>query len=271
MRNRVLLLLAVFLITGTALSDVLASVDSRELTWDDLVIMAGGAEAISSIGITSQEAAGEVLESWIREQLILIAAEESGIASRPDVAAMIQQAVSQIVVEAYITDVLDDVEVSRLEVENYVDVWGSTYSMEYNVRHILLPDNAMASSVRSRLVSGESFGTLAGQFSVCPSSSSGGNLGWISRGMASPGFMEAVCQLENGEISPVVNTPMGYHIIQLMEKRQMENPLTQTQIIELASMELESAQQEEILVELIDELRARHTVNAWPQRLLNHL
>ncbi len=271
MMNKLPLILAALMITGTALSDVLASVDSRELTWDELVVMAGGAEAISGIGITSREAAGEVLESWIREQLILIAAEESGISSRPEVAAMIEQAVSQIVVEAYITDLLDDVEVSRLEVENYVDVWGDTYSMEYNVRHLLLPDNTMASSVRSRLVSGESFATLAGQFSVCPSSSSGGNLGWISRGMASPGFMEAVCQLESGEISPVVQTPMGYHIIQLMERRQIQRPLTQAQIIELASMELESARQEVILVELIDELRASHAVNAWPERLLNHL
>jgi parvulin-like peptidyl-prolyl isomerase len=83
--------------------------------------------------------------------------------------------------------------------------------------------------------------------------------------------MEAVCQLESGEISPVVQTPMGYHIIQLMDRRQIQSPPTQAQIMELASMELESALQEVILVELIDELRASHAVNAWPERLLNHL
>lgn len=256
---------------GSAAADVLASVDSRQLTWENLLEMVGGLEVVSSFGITTEDAAGEILESWIREQLILIAAEESGIALRPDVAALIEEAVNQIVLEAYVTDILDDVEVSRLEVENYVDVWGETYTLEYNVRHILLPDEALASSVLSRLNSGESFATLASQFSVEPSAPSGGNLGWMSRGMASPDFMEAVCQLSTGDISGIVKTSMGYHIIQLMEKRPIASPLTPEQVIELASMELVSAKQEELLLELIENLRSSHVVNKWPGRLLNHI
>lgn len=271
MRNIVLIGLSVLLTATGSIADVLASVGSEDLTWEEFVQMVGGPEAVAGLGITSEEAAGEILESWIREQLILTAAEESGIASRPDVAAMIQQAVDQILLEYYITDVLDNVEVSRLEVENYVDVWSDTYGMEYNIRHILVPDNAMASSVLSRLNAGESFATLAARYSVGPSASSGGNLGWMSRGMASPGFMEAVCQLDTGEISEVVETPMGYHIIQLLEKRQVQTPLTQAQIVELATMELVSAEQEILLVEMLDQLRSEYVVNAWPQRLMNHI
>lgn len=271
MRSYMLFAVAAFLVAGSAAGDVLASVGTEELTWEEFVEMAGGPEAVASLGISTEDAAGEILESWVRERLILNAAEESGIASRPDVAAVIEQTVSQILLEAYITDVLDNVEVSRLEVENYVDVWGDTYSTEYNIRHILLPDNAMASSVLSRLNSGESFATLASAYSVGPSASAGGNLGWMSRGMASPAFMEAVCQLETGEISGVIQTPMGYHIIQLLEKRPAQTPLTQEQIIELATMELVSAEQEILLVDMLDSLRARTTVNTWPQRLLNHI
>jgi len=267
----VLISAAVLFAASHASGDVLASVDSVELTWEKFVEIAGGSEAVAGLGISTEEAAGEILESWIREQLILAAAEESGISSRADVAMMIQQAVDQILLEAYITDVLGNVEVSRLEVENYVDVWGDTYSIEYNIRHIILPDNALASSVLSRLNSGESFATLASSYSVGPSASSGGNLGWMGRGMASPAFMEAVCQLQTGEISGVVETPMGFHIIQLLEKRTALTPLTQPQIIELATMELVSAAQEILLVDMLDDLRAEHIVNAWPRRLLNHI
>ena len=263
--------LALFLVCSNAAGDVLASVGSEEFTWEEFVQMAGGPEAVAGLGISSEDAAGEILESWVREQLILKAAEESGIASRPDVAATIDQTVDQILLEAYLTDILDNVEVSRLEVENYVDVWGDTYSTEYNIRHILLPDNTLASSVLSRLNSGESFATLASNYSVGPAAANGGNLGWMSRGMASPAFMEAVCQLETGEISEVIQTPMGYHIIQLMEKRPIQTPLTQAQIMELATMELTSAEQEILLVDLLDSLRAQQTVNVWPQRLLNHI
>lgn len=271
MKNPAYLMILITVLCGSASGDVLASVDSRQLCWEDLIEMIGGAEVISTLGITTEAAAAEVLESWVREQLILTAAEESNIASRPDVADLIEQTVNQIILEAYITDILDDVEVSLLEVENYVDVWGETYTLEYNIRHILLPDEVLASSVLSRLNSGESFATLAAQFSVGPSASSGGNLGWMTRGMASPDFMEAVCQLSTGEISGIVETPMGYHIIQLMEKAPLSSPLTAEQTMELATMELVSAMQEMLLIEMLDDLRGKHIVNLWPERLLNHI
>ena len=271
MKKLAYLIIPVAFLSGSAAGDVLASVNSTELTWDDLLGMVGGPGEISNYGITTAPAAAEILESWIREQLILTAAEDSGIATRPDVAAVIEQTVNQIVLEAYITDILDDVEVSLLEVENYVDVWGETYTLQYNVRHILLPDHILASSVLARLNSGEDFATLAGQFSVGPSASSGGALGWMTRGMASPDFMEAVCQLSTGEISGIVETPMGFHVIQLMEKAPMATPLSPDEAEELASMELVSARQEVLLVEMLDGLREEHVVNMWPERLLNHI
>lgn len=271
MMKLVYMIILAALLCGSAAGDVLASVNSSELNWEDLVEMVGGPEAISSLGITTEDAAAEILESWVREQLILTAARESNIASRSDVAALIEQTVNQIVLEAYVSDILDDVEVSRLEVENYLDVWGETYTLEYNIRHILLPDEVLASSVLSRLNSGESFATLATQFSVGPSASSGGNLGWMSRGMASPDFMEAVCQLSTGEISRVIQTPMGYHIVQLMEKVPLSSSLTVEETMELATMELLSARQEILLVDMLEDLRVKHIVNAWPERLLNHI
>lgn len=271
MKNLAYLIIVTTVLFGSAAGEILASVDSRELLWEDLVEMVGGPEVISNLGITTEAAAAEVLESWVREQLFLSAAEESSIASRPDIAALIEQTVNQIVLEAYLTDVLGNVEVSLLEVENYLDVWGETYTFEYNIRHILLPDGVLASSVLSRLNSGESFITLAAQFSVGPSASSGGNLGWMTRGMASPDFMEAVCQLSTGEISGVVETPMGYHIIQLMEKAVISSPLTAEETVELATMELVSARQEILLVDMLDQLREKHIVNMWPERLLNHI
>ncbi|PIE52362.1 hypothetical protein CSA37_06110 [Candidatus Fermentibacteria bacterium] len=269
---RILAAAVIFLIAaGSASAEALAVVNERELTWENLVGLLGGPEVVASLGITTTEAANEVLESWVREQLILEAAEDSGIIDNPEVAAAIENAVNQILLEAYINEAIADVEISRLEVENYVDVWGDTYNTEYNIRHILLPDMALASSVLSRLNGGESFATLATQFSTGPSGPSGGNLGWVSRGMVTPQFMEAVCQLETGEISSVIETPMGYHIMQLLEKRPLQNTLTQADIIELATMELVSAEQEILIVEMLDDLRTVYTVNTWPERLLNHI
>ncbi|MEA3265444.1 MAG: peptidylprolyl isomerase [Candidatus Fermentibacteria bacterium] len=271
MKKLFCLLVLVSVISGSAVADVLASVDSRELSWEELVELVGGPEVISSLGISTEAAAADLLDTWIIEQIVLSAAEESDVASRPDVAAIIEQTVNQIIVEAYITDIIDDLEVSRLEIENYIDVWSETYTMKYNVRHILLPDPVIASSVLSRLNSGESFATLASQFSVGPSASSGGDLGWMTRGMISRDFMEAVCRLSSGEISDIVETSMGFHIIQLMDKAPLDNPITPEETIEIATMELLSSKQEELLIQLIEDLRGDHLVNAWPERLLNHI
>ncbi len=271
MKNTLLMIVVIFMFSISASADVLAAVDSQELTWENLLELVGGPEVIASLGITSEDAAEEILESWTREQLILIAAEESNIALRPEVAAVIEQTVNQIILEAFLTDVLGEVEVSRLEIENYIDVWSETYEYEYNVRHILLPDLTIASSVLSRLNTGESFVTLASQFSAGPSAPSGGELGWMTRGMASPQFMEVVSRLSTGEISEIVETTMGYHIIQLMDKRPLSILLTVEQKNELVTMELVSARQEELLVEMIEQLEGEHTVNMWPERLLNHI
>lgn len=89
---------------------------------------------------------------------------------------------------------------------------GATQAEEDSVR-------ALASELRSRLLNGESFALLAGEFSQDPgSASSGGDLGIFGRGEMVPPFEEAVFSLEAGEVSEVVETNFGLHIIQVDER-----------------------------------------------------
>lgn len=94
------------------------------------------------------------------------------------------------------------------------------------VRHILMkPAGAAAGdrqAVESRLLelraqaeAGSDFGDLAAAFSECPSGkSTGGSLGWITRGITLPEFDEVLFALQPGEISGVVQTPLGLHLVQ---------------------------------------------------------
>lgn len=107
--------------------------------------------------------------------------------------------------------------------------------VELHARHILLkvPTEAtaaqrdsvrrLAESLRQRAAGGEDFPALAKQYSQDPGSAqNGGDLGFFSRGRMVAPFEDAAFKLKPGEISQVVETPFGYHVIQAVDRRQPE-------------------------------------------------
>lgn len=95
-----------------------------------------------------------------------------------------------------------------------------------HVRHILIPldtPNAreQANTLRQQIVAGENFEELARKYSKDPGSASqGGDLGFLPRGkMVKPLEDAAFALSQPGELSEVVESRFGYHVIQLVEKR----------------------------------------------------
>jgi hypothetical protein len=106
---------------------------------------------------------------------------------------------------------------------------------EIRARHILLRAAADASpaqrdsvrraadALRARAAAGEDFASLATQHSEDPGSASrGGDLDYFGRGRMVAQFEEAAFALQPGQISPVVESPFGYHIIKLEDRRQQQ-------------------------------------------------
>jgi len=101
-------------------------------------------------------------------------------------------------------------------------------STKYRIRQIgIYPDREAAElavkerliGLRERIVNGEKFSTLARLYSQDPGSmSKGGELGMASRSIFWPAFSDAAMSLKVGQVSQVVETPDGYHIIQLIER-----------------------------------------------------
>jgi peptidyl-prolyl cis-trans isomerase SurA len=75
-------------------------------------------------------------------------------------------------------------------------------------------------ALRERIMNGEKFTTLARLYSEDPGSSrKGGELGMASRDIFWPAFSDAAMSLKPGSISQIVETPDGFHIIQVIEKK----------------------------------------------------
>jgi parvulin-like peptidyl-prolyl isomerase len=68
-----------------------------------------------------------------------------------------------------------------------------------------------------RLRKGEKFSKIAKEVSLCPSGKRGGDLGAFSRGKMVREFEKAAFVLKKGQISPIVKTKFGYHIIKRLE------------------------------------------------------
>lgn len=104
---------------------------------------------------------------------------------------------------------------------------------------------AEAQQIRDRLAAGESFEDLARQYSQDPgSASNGGDLGFFQRQEMVEPFAVAAFSLEPGELSEVVETPMGFHVIRTEEKEtpSFEDvaPQFRQQMIQVRNVQAES-------------------------------
>ncbi len=85
--------------------------------------------------------------------------------------------------------------------------------MKISAKHILVSHEYEAKDLLKKLSEGVAFEDLARDYSLCPSGKAGGDLGTFSKGQMVPTFEKAVLQLLPGEISGIVRTQFGFHLI----------------------------------------------------------
>jgi peptidyl-prolyl cis-trans isomerase SurA len=126
-----------------------------------------------------------------------------------------------------------NITVARREAEEFFESYKDSLPKvpeELDLSHIFIvpkPDSALEehtrrklSGIRDSIIAGGDFADFARRYSQDGSAPSGGDLGWAKRGVVFvPEFEEAVFALKEKEVSPVVKTEFGYHLIQLLERR----------------------------------------------------
>jgi len=119
---------------------------------------------------------------------------------------------------------------------------------EAEVKHRLM-------DLRERIIGGQDFGELARLYSVDPSSTRGGDLGWLYPNDTVPAFETAMNALKINEISEPVQSPFGWHLIQVLERRTEESSIERKRLE--ARQALRDRKSEEALQEWLRQLRDR--------------
>jgi len=148
---------------------------------------------------------GEQFDMWMMQQ---------GLQDEEQLEDMIKMSLLQ---EAAMTE---DVDVSDEEIEEHYE----RMQTEIEAQHMLLDDEDEAEDVQQKLDEGEDFADLAEEYSVDEETAeNGGDIGYFSVGEMDPNFEDAAYSMDVDDISDIVETDFGYHIIKVTDKRDVED------------------------------------------------
>ena len=122
---------------------------------------------------------------------------------------------------------------------------------EVHAAHILVETEEAAAALKARIDEGADFAALAAEAGTDGTASRGGDLGWFVREQMVPEFADAVFSLETGTISGPVQSPFGWHLIKLNERRDRPVPTLADVQEQLIGEMTENAQKA-----IVEELRA---------------
>jgi peptidyl-prolyl cis-trans isomerase D len=165
----------------------------------------------------------------------------------------------------------DGVRITEKEIQSFYEYNNAAYNQPNQVkaRHILfkLGEDASketeeevrkaAEAVLAKARKGEDFAKLAAAHSSCPSKSKGGDLGYFQKGQMTPAFEEAAFKLKKGEISDLVRTPFGYHIIKvedIKEARTQSLDEVRDQIVDALTMSAATELAHEKGLSIVDQM-----------------
>jgi len=168
--------------------------------------------------LTSEELE-QYLDRWITTQLLYDEGRESGLLDESDITTRIEQYRKDLVADQLVQRVIRDrAMVSEEEVRQFYAAHEREYVTELRVSHILVNTLEDAQNVKEQ-IGKRSFAYLARKYSIDKHSGSGGDLGYLSKGGMIPEFEDVVFGLKLGEVSGIIESEFGYHIIKIVDIR----------------------------------------------------
>lgn len=240
-RRLIIYFLIVFIVglSNSLLADdqsqkVLATIGDEKITFADLeerlkLIMP------SQAMLKNKKVREDTLNQMLQTRLLAKEARSLGIDKERECALKIEEMTSNYLAQEYVKrEILDRIKIGDDEIQGYYREHLKEFiePEKIRARHILVkvnpkgkPEDEMkaeskAKELLNRVEGGEDFAELAREFSEDPNTKAkGGDLWYFSRGRMTPEFEKIAFKLKVGEISPIVKTVFGFHIIKVEDKK----------------------------------------------------
>ena len=201
---------------------VLAEVNGATITTGDFTSeLKNLPEYLKSMADTPQ-GRKEMLDTMVIRELILQKAAKDGLDKGPELEEKLRELKKRLIVESFLKKKVEsDAQVSDADLKKFYDQNIEKFKSGEQIKasHILVKTEKEANDILAQIKAGGKFDELAKKFSVDSSSAKGGDLGWFGKGAMVPVFEQTALALKEGQISDVVKSDFGFHIIKLTGKR----------------------------------------------------
>ncbi len=168
----------------------------------------------------------------------------------------------QFYVEKFSNTIVEEIEDPETEAEKYYDSHKDQFFLDQvKASHILVKTKEEAEEIKQKLDTGDNFEELAKEHSIDGSAQAGGDLGYFSKGRMVKPFEDAAFALEIGEISDIVQSQFGFHIIKVTDK------INEMPSLDEIYNQVLTAMYNDYALQRLDEIKSTMTIEKYPKKL----
>ncbi|MCX8022980.1 MAG: peptidylprolyl isomerase [Syntrophorhabdaceae bacterium] len=238
---------------------VVATVDGENITLQEFNRELDKIPANMKMIVATQTGKKNYLDRLIIKKLLLKEAKKEKIENDKDFQNRLAEIKEQLLIEAVLKKKIgSDTKISDGDLKKYYEANKESFKKdkEINTRHILVKTEEEAKQILSRLQKGDDFAELAKRFSIDPqAATTGGELGYHPKGTFVPEYEDVAFKLTKvGQLSGIVKSQFGYHIIRL-EGIKQPTYMSFDEVKEFIKQRMIQEKQGELLEKYISDLK----------------
>ncbi|SCG82946.1 peptidyl-prolyl cis-trans isomerase C [Proteiniborus sp. DW1] len=201
---------------------VLAIVNGKEITENDVEAFIQSLQPQVAAQFGGEEGKKKLLQELVNQELFYLDAIDNNLDKEEAFITELERIKVNLLKQYSVAKILNSVTATEDEIKDYYEKFKDTFKKPESVKasHILVDDEDTALNIIKEIKEGLSFAEAAKEYSKCPSSTNGGDLGYFTRGKMVPEFEKSAFELSKDEISNPVKTQFGYHIIHVTDKKE---------------------------------------------------